>query len=118
MAAATAQADPDPWFGSDKAVHFAVSGVLAIGAYHAAMTFSDSAKARIAYGASVALIAGVGKELWDASGNGNASFKDLAWDVLGAAVGVAICWAIDTLIFGIPTRALPSTALGMNGVSF
>ena len=40
-------------------------------------------------------VAGIGKELWDASGNGNASFKDLTWDVLGTAVGIAICWAIE-----------------------
>lgn len=59
------------------------------------------------YGASVALLAGIGKELWDASGNGNASLKDLTWDVLGTAVGVVICWAIDRIFFE-PAR-LPAT---------
>ena len=99
LVAATARADPDPWFGSDKALHFAVSAGFAIGAYHFAMTYSLSPKVRVAYGASFALLLGIGKELWDASGNGNASLKDLTWDVLGTAVGVAICLVIDQVIF-------------------
>ncbi len=97
--ATTARADPDPWFGPDKATHFALSSGLAIFGYSAAATFSDSPKVRLVYGASVALLAGIGKELWDTSGNGTASLKDLTWDVLGAAVGVAVCWAIDELVF-------------------
>ena len=92
-------ADPDPWFGTDKAIHFGFSAGLAIGGYHVAMTFSESPKVRLAYGASVALLAGIGKELWDASGNGNPSWKDLTWDVLGTAVGLAICLFIDQVIF-------------------
>ncbi len=99
LAATTVRADPDPWFGSDKALHFGFSSGLAIAGYGAATTFSDSPVVRVAYGASVALLAGIGKELWDASGNGNASLKDFTWDVLGTAVGVTICWAIDRLFF-------------------
>lgn len=94
-----ARAEPDLWFGSDKAFHFGFSSGLAIGGYGAAITFSESPKVRVAFGASVAMLAGIGKELWDASGNGNPSWKDLTWDVLGTAVGVAICWVIDELFF-------------------
>ncbi|MBS1149680.1 MAG: putative lipoprotein [Myxococcaceae bacterium] len=100
LAATTARADPDPWFGSDKALHFGFSSALAIAGYGAATTFSPSPKVRAAYGASVALLAGIGKELWDASGPGGASAKDLTWDLLGTAVGVAICWVLDELVFG------------------
>ncbi len=99
LVAATANADPDRWLGSDKAIHFAFSSGLAIGGYAAAATFSDSRTVRVGYGASVALLAGIGKELWDASGNGNASIKDLTWDVLGTMVGLALCWVVDALFF-------------------
>lgn len=111
LVAATARAaDPDPWFGSDKALHFSVSGGLAMASYGAATTFSDSPKVRVAYGASVALLAGIGKELWDASGNGNPSLRDLTWDVMGTAVGVTLCWLIDELFFK-RVDAEPASAL-------
>lgn len=106
--ATRAAADPDPWFGADKGLHFAVSSGLAIFGYGAAATFAESAQVRIAYGASVALLAGIGKELWDTRGSGSASLKDLTWDLLGTVTGVAICWAIDELFFRpavVPARA-------------
>jgi putative lipoprotein len=110
LAAATAKADDDPWFGADKGIHFGASAGLAIAGYGAAATFAESRPVRIAYGASVALLAGIGKELWDTRAGGSGSFKDLTYDVLGTAVGLAICWAIDELFFrpaAEPARAVP-----------
>ena len=99
LVAGSAQAaDPDPWLGTDKALHFSASAVIAMSAYGASATFLDTSTARLAYGASASLLAGIGKELWDSSGNGNASWKDLAWDVAGVAVGLAICWVLDRLL--------------------
>ena len=99
----------DSWLGADKALHFGFSGALAIGGYTAATSFSDSPGVRVAYGASVALLAGIGKELWDASGYGDPSWRDLTWDVIGTAVGVAICWAIDRFV--VPIFSRPSAAV-------
>ena len=95
LAVTAARADPDPWFGADKAAHFGFSAALAIGGYGISSTFLQEPKARLGYGAAVALLAGIGKELWDV----RPSLKDLTWDVLGTAVGLAICWAIDELFF-------------------
>ncbi len=100
-----AEARADSWVSEDKALHFGFSGAIAIGGYGAATSFSESLPARVGFAASVSLLSGIGKELWDASGgNGDPSWKDLTWDVLGAAVGVAICWAIDRFVVPIFAR--------------
>ena len=46
----------------------------------------------------VALGAGVGKELWDLNGPGDASWRDLTWDVIGTATGVLVASGVDWLI--------------------
>lgn len=38
----------------------------------------------------IALAVGVGKEIWDKYHNGVPSWKDLAWDFLGVAVGTGL----------------------------
>ena len=45
--------------------------------------------------AAGALLVGVGKELWDATGAGDPSWRDLAWDGLGVLVGVFLVRAAD-----------------------
>ncbi len=39
------------------------------------------------------------KELYDAGRGSFFSFKDLTWDVLGTATGLALSWAVDRLFF-------------------
>lgn len=90
--------DPDPWFGRDKALHFSASAALAIGGYGVGALAFDTRPPRFALGAGIALAAGVGKELWDWSGHGDASWRDLTWDMVGTAAGLAIAWAADRLI--------------------
>ena len=71
----------DPWTGPDKVKHVGVSagfGVVASG-------FSDDK--RKAWGAC--MVVGLGKEVADRMGLGQASAKDLAADALGCALGVA-----------------------------
>jgi putative lipoprotein len=100
-AAAQAQApDPDPWFGQDKALHFAVSAGIASGAYGLAGLWQPSSEPfRLAVGGSVALAAGTAKELFDlTTGLGDPSWKDLTWDVAGTAVGLAVAWALDRFV--------------------
>ncbi len=98
LASTTAHAGdpaPDPWFGRDKALHFGASALIANVGYSDAALATEDVRVRLAVGGGLALTAGVGKELWDLSGHGDASFRDLTWDVVGTATGLAIAAAID-----------------------
>src|SRR5512134_305903 len=77
--------DPDEWWARDKALHFGVSAGLAAGGYAAATPIVDERWQRAAIGSGFALALGAGKELYDLSGHGDASWKDFAWDVAGTA---------------------------------
>jgi len=69
------------------------SGSLATG-YGGTALLSDDTRLRLAGGGALALSAGVGKELWDLSGHGDASWRDLTWDVVGTATGLAVAVTI------------------------
>ena len=101
------QADPDPWFGRDKALHFGASASLALIGYAGASLATDSRPTRVVVAASFALGLGVAKDFWDLCGHVDASWRDLTWDVVGTATGVAIAYAIDWAIARIRG---PSTA--------
>ena len=45
-----------------------------------------------------ALGLGIAKEVWDLSGHGDASWRDLTWDVVGTTTGVLVAYAIDWAI--------------------
>ncbi len=102
LAPATArgqQADPpDPWFGRDKALHFAASASLAMIGYGGASLATDDRPTRIVVAASFALAAGLLKEARDLGGHGDASWRDLTWDVVGTTTGVLLAYAIDWAI--------------------
>jgi len=87
--------EADPWFGRDKALHFAASASLATVAYAGASLVTDDRPTRIVTAAAVALAAGVIKEVWDLTGHGDASWRDLTWDVVGTTTGVLVAYAID-----------------------
>ncbi len=71
----------DEWTGTDKQLHFAVSAALGVAAYSQT---HDRAQAF-----AWAIAPGVLKEVADSQSEGNRfSGKDLAWDALGAFVGV------------------------------
>ena len=97
--------DPDPWFGADKWQHFGVSAALAAGGYGAGAAWQLSTRDRWLLGGGVALAAGVGKELWDLSGAGTASWRDLTWDVAGLATGLLAAWLIDAALHSATTAA-------------
>ena len=101
--------DADPWFGRDKALHFAASASLAAVAYAGASLVSEDRPTRIVAAATVALAAGVIKEVWDSTGHGDASWRDLTWDVVGTTTGVLIAYGID---WAIGRLRGPSTADG------
>lgn len=93
-----APAEADPWFGHDKALHFAASGSLAVVGYAGTSLATDSRPTRVVAAASFALGLGIAKEVWDLTGHGDASWRDLTWDVVGTTTGVLIAYAIDRAI--------------------
>jgi putative lipoprotein len=97
-------ADPDPWFGRDKALHFGASALLASGGYGATALVTDDRRARLVVGGSFALSLGVAKELWDLSGHGDASWRDLTWDAVGTVTGLAVAAAVDWTIERLAAR--------------
>jgi len=99
-------ADPDPWFGKDKPLHFGASAALAAGGYAGSALVYDDEPHRLLLGGGLALTAGVAKELYDLTGAGDPSWKDLTWDVLGTAAGLAVTWAIDHFLLA-PNRHKP-----------
>jgi putative lipoprotein len=107
--AAAAHADErDPWFGRDKAYHFSISAALAAGGYGVTRSLTDDRSTCLALGGALALTAGAGKELYDLSGRGDPSLRDLTWDVLGTATGLLLTWAVDRFWIS-PPRAHPAS---------
>lgn len=92
------QAVDDPWFGADKAMHFAASGILAGVGYGASSWLVEERLGRAAIGAAVGLGAGIAKELYDLAGYGHPSWRDLAWDAIGTAAGVLVGWLVDLTV--------------------
>jgi len=93
----------DPWFGQDKALHFSATALLACDGYATAAVFSKREGVRLAAGAGVAIAAGAAKEVYDKYAGGDASMRDLTWDVVGAATGSIVSsfasWLIDRNLF-------------------
>jgi putative lipoprotein len=85
----------DLWLGPDKGLHFGASAVLAAGGYAGSMWIVREPFERAALGAGVGLAFGIGKELYDATGRGDPSWRDLAWDVIGCAFGVGVSLLLD-----------------------
>jgi uncharacterized protein YfiM (DUF2279 family) len=82
----------------DKALHFGASALLASRGYAATAFFTEDRRVRLAVGGGFAFSLGVAKELWDLSGHGDASCRDLTWDAVGTATGLAVATAIDWAI--------------------
>jgi uncharacterized protein YfiM (DUF2279 family) len=97
-----AQAQDDPWFGRDKLKHFGASAVIAAGGSTLGAVMFDSDKAPVAFGAAVSLGAGGLKEWSDSRGDGSASWRDVAWNVVGTSVGAGIAYLIWRSRSGVP----------------
>ena len=117
LAPAPAQAGDD-LFGRDKALHFAASAGIALGGYGGASLFSEAERPRLLVGGGLALLAGVGKEIADRYTGGDASLKDLGWDVVGTASGLAVGWLLHRLWhLGDPAPAAAPLARAGAGVT-
>lgn len=88
-------ADADPWTGRDKMLHATISAGLGAGFYALSVPLVSPRPARAALGFAGAFAVGATKELIDLSGSGDASGRDLAWDVVGALGGVGVATLID-----------------------
>jgi putative lipoprotein len=106
-----ARAESDDWFGRDKWLHFGVSAGLAGGGYAASTLALEERWQRAAAGASLALTLGAAKELYDLSGAGDASWRDLSWDVAGTIVGVGLAWLLDLAVSEDEPSATRSSAM-------
>jgi len=92
-------ANPDPWLGRDKALHFGASFALASGGYGGGALLSRRTEVRAVSGAALALSAGIAKEVYDRYADGDPSWRDLTWDVVGTVTGVVVAWLIDRYLF-------------------
>ena len=94
-AAAQTRPDPDPWWGTDKALHLGVSAGITGGGYGLATQLTEDVAGRAAIAASLGIGAGLAKEVADALGLGTPSWKDLLWDVIGTGVAISVSVSID-----------------------
>lgn len=93
---ATASPQNDSWFGRDKAKHFLAAGIISGAA--AAMAdkrgIDNDGSFYLAFGLTLSL--SLGKEAYDIKIRKTGwSWKDLAWDTLGALAGYGIAQAVD-----------------------
>lgn len=88
----------DRWFAPDKALHFGVSAGLSSAGYALSSLVLKERPGRIATGSLCALVPGAAKELFDAAGYGDPSWKDFAWDAGGTLVGVSLAWLLDVAL--------------------
>ncbi|MBI2392565.1 MAG: hypothetical protein HYV09_23475 [Deltaproteobacteria bacterium] len=114
--ASTARADD--WFGTDKALHFGVSAVIASGVYGVTTAFDDRRAVALGVGGGVALGAGIGKETWDALGHGDPSWKDFTWDVIGTIAGLALAYGVDAMVRPAPNPAMRDAAAPLTAWTF
>lgn len=78
----------DDWTGDDKNKHFAGSAAMGVAA---TVVFKDS-EHPVLYPFAATIAVGLAKEVYDEvkSGGSGFSYKDLAADALGAALGVSV----------------------------
>ncbi len=93
---ATASPQNDDWLGRDKAKHFLAAGVISGAAAVIAdkQGMDNDESFYLAFGITLSL--GAGKEAFDMKVRKTGwSWKDLAWDTLGALAGYGIVQAFD-----------------------
>ena len=82
--------ESDRWFAEDKLKHFFVSFALGSIGYGTARAVGLRHGAAIGTASGGAIAVGIGKELHDRTSGGDASLRDLTWDVLGVAAAAGV----------------------------
>lgn len=100
LAITAVPARADAWWGSDKALHLGVSIGLAAGATAVTAAWIEDPLERAVIGAVSSVTIGVAKEFFDGLGLGEASFRDLTWDLVGSVIGGALAWVVERWIVG------------------
>lgn len=79
----------DKWFAADKLKHFGYSAFLSGGTFTVARKHFDcSRNESFAFSIGITISLGGAKEIIDSRAPGQtSSYKDLIWDIAGAAVG-------------------------------
>lgn len=67
--------------------------------YAGTSLFTRRESVRVGVGVGVAIAAGAAKEVYDTYSGGDASFRDITWDVIGATTGAMMSWLIDRYLF-------------------
>lgn len=81
----------DSWTGQDKAQHFIGSALLSAVGNEYGQQQNWSQQRSNSFGLMFALSLGAAKEFYDSRPQGSGwSWKDLSWDVAGAAAGFAL----------------------------
>ncbi|MCE0489091.1 YfiM family lipoprotein [Pantoea sp. Mb-10] len=81
----------DNWTGRDKAEHYFSSALLAAAGSEISQHQHQSRAQNLRFGFLFSLSFGAGKELYDSRSAGSGwSWKDLSWDIAGAASGIAL----------------------------
>ncbi|MBW2459919.1 MAG: hypothetical protein JRI68_35845 [Deltaproteobacteria bacterium] len=92
--------DPDPWFGTDKALHFTAGlGFSALGYGIGTLAFEDR-WVGVGLGTGLALAVGGAKEGFDAAGLGSPSWRDFVWVAVGTALGLGVSVTFDAALRG------------------
>jgi putative lipoprotein len=74
------------------------------------MLLADEPWQRAALGGGFGFGLGVAKEIYDATGHGDPSLRDLTWDVIGCAFGVGVSLLLDYALRA-PPRHEPITSV-------
>jgi putative lipoprotein len=98
----------DPWWARDKAAHLTVSLGASALTYGLVRSRSDNRLLAAGLGMGITVAAGAVKEVLDAAGLGTPSWRDFAWDAIGALVGTLFALGLDvgiTAVAGTGTDA-------------
>ena len=90
--------DLDPWFGEDKFIHFGASVGLSGLGYGFSALFLEEPWQRAIAGSGLSLLIGGLKEIADTQNGSVASWRDMAWNVIGTGVGAGAALGVDYLI--------------------
>ena len=104
----------DPWWAEDKGMHLAVSGALGAGVYTTLWLAGDDPRPlRLVLSASLALLPGLAKEIYDSGQQGNFfSGKDMLWNTVGVAAGVGLALGMELLV--IRLRGSPASRVSLH----
>jgi uncharacterized protein YfiM (DUF2279 family) len=81
---------PDPIFGIDKVKHFFIAGFIESMTFAGAEAAGSRHSTARSLGIGTAAAFSLGREIHDLRTKGQFSFRDLAWDALGASAALMV----------------------------